>query len=101
MEILIIISCIVALVIDYLIAKEFYLVAEAKGYADKKYLWISFLLTFIGYLLVIALPNRGIGNAENVNISITKDETTFGNKVNGFSSGAMDIPKRKRSVEEE
>jgi len=47
-----------AIAIDYLIAKEFELVAIEKGYNDKKYFWYSFFLGVIGYLLVIALPNK-------------------------------------------
>ena len=43
----------------WLVAKEFYVAAKAKGYYEKKYLWICFLLGVIGYLLVIALPDRG------------------------------------------
>ena len=50
--------------IDYLIAKEFYFAAQQKGYFDKKYLWLAFCLGAIGYLLVIALPDRGA--SENV-----------------------------------
>lgn len=49
----------VAIWIAYLIAKEFYKAAQAKGYSEKKYLWICFLLGMVGYLLVIALPDRG------------------------------------------
>lgn len=101
MGILVIIFCIFALVIDYFIAKEFYFAAEKKGYADKKYLWFCFFFSFIGYLLVIALPDCSTSNAESKNESIGRAETTFGTKVNGFSSGAMDIPKRKRPAEEE
>lgn len=60
MEVLIILIAVaIALWIDYLIAKEFYLAAQAKGYAEKKYLWLCFLLGVVGYLLVIALPDRG------------------------------------------
>lgn len=40
------------------IAKQFEEVAEAKGYTDKKYFWICFWLGAIGYLLVVALPDR-------------------------------------------
>ena len=43
----------------WLVAKEFYVAAKAKGYYEKKYLWICFLLGVIGYLLVVALPDRG------------------------------------------
>ena len=56
--VLVLIACALVLWIDYLIAKEFYFAAQAKGYYEKKYLWICFLLGAVGYLLVIALPNR-------------------------------------------
>ena len=56
--ILIVIGVAIVLWIDYLIAREFYRAAEAKGYAEKKYLWLCFLLGTVGYMLVIALPNR-------------------------------------------
>ena len=59
MEILFLMVCLFFLVIAYLIANEFYKVAQAKGYSEKKYLWLSFWLGIIGYLLVIALPDRG------------------------------------------
>ena len=45
--------------IDWYMAKQFYEVAKAKGYYERKYLWICFWMTFAGYLLVIALPDRG------------------------------------------
>lgn len=48
-----------AIWILWLVAKEFYVVAKEKGYYEKKYLWICFLLGVIGYLLVVALPDRG------------------------------------------
>lgn len=47
------------IVIDYYLAKWFYEVVEAKGYHNKKYFWICFLFAVAGYLLVIALPDRG------------------------------------------
>lgn len=60
MEVLLILIVVaIVLWIQYLIAKEFYLAAQAKGYAEKKYLWLCFLLGAVGYLLVIALPDRG------------------------------------------
>lgn len=37
----------------------FFEVAQVKGFRDRKYLWICFLLGTVGYLLVIALPDRG------------------------------------------
>ena len=56
---LIIAGCALMLWVHYLIAKEFYKAAQAKGYSEKKYLWLPFLLGIIGYLLVVALPDRG------------------------------------------
>ena len=45
--------------VEWYIAKQFSEAAKAKGYHDSKYFWICFWLTFVGYLLVIALPDRG------------------------------------------
>ena len=45
--------------LEWYIAKQFYEAAKAKGYYERKYLWICFWLTWMGYLLVIALPDRG------------------------------------------
>lgn len=42
----------------YWISMQFYLAAVDKGYTDKKYLWIPFFCTAIGYALVIALPDK-------------------------------------------
>ena len=48
----------VAIVLDFLIAKCFFDVAEEKHFYEKRYFWICALLPLIGYLLVIALPDR-------------------------------------------
>ena len=48
-----------AAVISYYLAKEFYKASVARGWPEKKYFWICFLLPIAGYLLVIALPDRG------------------------------------------
>lgn len=59
-----IVGLLIALFIDYLIAKEFCKVAEMKGFGNSKdllhskYFWLTFLLGAVGYLLVIALPDR-------------------------------------------
>lgn len=45
--------------LEWYIAKQFFAAAQAKGYNERKYLWICFWLSFVGYLLVIALPDRG------------------------------------------
>lgn len=51
--------------VNYLIAREFYRAAEAKGFHSKKYLWIPFWLGLVGYLLVIALPTKRIEVSSN------------------------------------
>ena len=50
---------VVALWLAGYLANQFYEVAKEKGFTDRKYLWICFWLGAIGYLLVIALPDRG------------------------------------------
>ena len=54
----------VYLILDYYIAKLFSEAAEAKGCHDSKYFWICFFFGFIGYLLVIALPDRNQRSAD-------------------------------------
>ncbi len=46
--------------LQYIIAKEFYSIAIAKGYNSKKYLWYCFFLGIVGYLMVIAIPDENI-----------------------------------------
>ncbi len=58
MPFLIILGAVAVLVIDYLIATQFYEVAVMKGHSKKRYLWLSFFFGIIGYLLVVALPDR-------------------------------------------
>ncbi len=45
--------------IDFILAVYFYTAATDKGYRNLGYLYIPFFLTIAGYLLVIALPDRG------------------------------------------
>ena len=49
------------IVLQYYVAKQFESVAKDKGYADSKYFHLCFWLGLVGYLLVIALPDRGSG----------------------------------------
>jgi len=58
-NILSIVFVIAFLVIDFFVAGEFYKAAVMKGWPQKKYFVMAFLLTFVGYLLIIALPDRG------------------------------------------
>lgn len=51
-------GAVLAIWIDFLIACEFYTLAVDKGYTRPTYLTLCFLLPGIGYLLVIAMPNK-------------------------------------------
>ena len=62
---LLIIACIAFLVLDFFVAREFYLAAAMKGWASKKYFFFAFFLTLIGYLLILALPDRGSVSANS------------------------------------
>jgi uncharacterized membrane protein YkvI len=42
--------------IDYLISKKFETIANMKGH--KGYFWWCFWTTFVGYIMVVALPDR-------------------------------------------
>ena len=55
--------------LNYFISWQFYEAARMKGHDSKKYLWIAFFFTVIGYLLVIALPNKNavLSNDEDLN----------------------------------
>ena len=48
----------ITILIEYIVANAFYDIACEKGFENRKYFWYSFLLSFVGYLMVIALPDR-------------------------------------------
>lgn len=48
-----------AIAVDLIAALAFGSIAREKGFSKTKYFWFCFLLGPIGYLLVIALPDRG------------------------------------------
>jgi uncharacterized membrane protein len=61
---LIIIGAVVVIVFYSLLSNKFAEIAEMKGHSHKDYFWICFFLTviglgIIGWLMVIALPDRG------------------------------------------
>ena len=60
---LIIAACLAFLVLDYFVAREFHMAAAMKGWASKKYFFFAFFLTVVGYLLILALPDRGSTSA--------------------------------------
>lgn len=47
------------LILGYYIAGLFYYIAVDKGYSGKVYLHLCYWLSIVGYLLVIAMPDRG------------------------------------------
>lgn len=51
-----------ALLLDFTIAAKFGEIAEEKGYSYKTYVIWCYIFTAIGYLMVIALPDRGNQN---------------------------------------
>lgn len=51
--------------IAMMLASEFYAVAKEKGYSDICYFWYAFLFGVVGYLLIIALPNK---NANRIRV---------------------------------
>lgn len=55
---LILIPVLALLVLDYFVAEEYQSIASRKGYCGRKYFWWSFFLGFVGYLMVVALPER-------------------------------------------
>ena len=56
---LIILAVVIFLAADYFIALEFYKAAVMKGWTEKKYFLICFLVPPAGHILVAALPDRG------------------------------------------
>ena len=95
---IIFISALAGIAFLFLMASQFQQIAEEKGYPEKKYFWFAFLFNIFGYMLVIALPDRNNSNAYYA--PRRNDETSYGKPVNGFTSGAMDIPKRRPSEKE-
>ena len=51
-------------VINYIIADYFYEIACEKGFSERRFFWVPFLLGIVGYLMVTALPDRAISSEE-------------------------------------
>ena len=47
-------------VVNWFAAGEFYKLAEDKGYHSRKYFWWAFLVPVVGYILIAAMPDRGV-----------------------------------------
>lgn len=56
-----ILGIVVAIMIDWVIARQFADIAERKGYEGSTYFWFTFLFGIAGMLMVVALPERSSG----------------------------------------
>lgn len=74
---------IVAIVIDYVIAKKFADIAEMKGHEGGTYFWFTFLFGVVGMLMVVALPNATTIKVKD--ISSVSEPTSF---VDAWLNGA-------------
>ena len=103
MWILIVIGVLILWIIWYLVSQEFYKAAEAKGFPDKKYLWITFFFGALGALLVVALPDRG-NNAKDINTINNHDNKTsepiISSKLASLIPDAPNTPTEKASIKE-
>lgn len=63
------IAVIAVLAVHFFVSVEFYKAAAMKGWPQKKYFYTALGLWFIGYLLIIALPDRGGSGVRAVEIS--------------------------------
>ena len=52
------VSLAVTIWVLHYVANQFYRVACEKGWDERKFYWLSFLLGPVGWLLVVALPDR-------------------------------------------
>lgn len=71
---------IASIVIDFIIAKEFYIIAAFKGFESVRYFLFPFIFTVIGYMMIVALPDRGK--------ELQKDEASG---CNSCESGTQEI----------
>ena len=51
-------SSVLLLFLNVLLANEFYDIASRKGFTESKYFWYSLLFGIIGFMFVVALPDR-------------------------------------------
>ena len=63
------IAVIAVLAVHFFVSVEFYKAAAMKGWPQKKYFYMALALWFVGYLLIIALPDRGGSGVRAVEIS--------------------------------
>lgn len=64
----------IILAIHYVIAKKFSEIVYMKGCYDSSYFWYCFLLGIVGYLMVVALPDKN-----------ARYKTALNTKTDGFA----------------
>lgn len=69
------VALIIILVVHCLIVGEFSNIAEEKGFERRRYWAFRFWLGFIGYLIVIALPNRKLAELSKALADLKADST--------------------------
>ena len=67
---------VIAMIIDYVIAKKFAEIAEMKGHEGDTYFWFTFIFGVVGMLMVIALPNTTAIKVKNTATSTTSEQFT-------------------------
>lgn len=50
----------VGIVIRIMLSSYFYEIACEKGFEEKRYFWVPFLFGIVGFIMVAALPDRGM-----------------------------------------
>ena len=79
---------IIALVIDYIIAKKFADIAEMKGHEGSTYFWFTFIFGLVGMLMVIALPNaKGVVIKNMPTVLSSQTSTIISQKEKTASNG--------------
>lgn len=63
------IALIAILAVHFLVSVEFYKAAAMKGWPQKKYFYMALAFWFVGYMLIIALPDRGGSGVRAVEIN--------------------------------
>ena len=61
--ILIILAAAALIYLWYCVAKEFARIAAMKGHTEARYFWWTFLLSGVGMLMVVALPDHSQGKS--------------------------------------
>ena len=67
---------VIALVIDYVIARKFADIAEMKGHEGSTYFWFTFIFGVVGMLMVVALPNVTAIKVKNTSPEDTSTQFT-------------------------